>query len=533
MGGLSGTSRLILVSLENSGPMSSREIVGDTGLTGPQVYNALHRLWRGGMILRTRTSIKESERVFRGRRGVSKHLRPYHLYLLKPEGEEEVVVDGRRYVGFSEEHLDPRGGGRVSKAQRILGFLRENGDGAFFSRDIVETLSEFGVKPRDVMANVRRFEREGLVYVRGYKTDDRQTPFRRGYLLTWVDPDKPRETAIEEAVERTDRALDGQSSSSPTMERVHRTLDMVIEHSKMRKLVSHSYIENKLGCSHYEARNAVGRALQLYPDLKVIKLFGAYRYYYHSSLSEEDLHAAVEMKKNYLRIVKGRANRIGHNWEAVAEWFIDRFTTGARFWTQDHRNNKMDKRRITLHLIKGVGGRRNAAEVDRVWEVTPGIFAPPITYVLSCKWGLVNKRHVDDFLEVLRWSKDFGVDTPEGREIKQGVVGVFAASAFNPREQVRLKDESSLSLAQYAARRNLQLVTASDFNSQLRERGSSKGITVQKVCRLARNEKEVRETLDEIWKQPENAGEILSNLQGKNEDLYNFEKMLETTDSII
>jgi hypothetical protein len=41
-----------------------------------------------------------------------------------------------------------------------------------------------------------------------------------------------------------------------------------------------------------------------------------------------------------------------------------------------------------------------------------------------------------DFLEVLRWSSDFGVDTPSGREMKQGVVGVFAASAFNPHENV-------------------------------------------------------------------------------------------------
>jgi len=94
--------------------------------------------------------------------------------------------------------------------------------------------------------------------------------------------------------------------------------------------------------------------------------------------------------------------------------------------------------------------------------------APLITYVLSCKWGLVSKRHVDDFLEVLRWSRDLGVENPDGREIKQGVVVVFAASSFNPRENVRLKDESIISLAQYAARRNLQLVTAAEFNVKLR-----------------------------------------------------------------
>lgn len=67
--------------------------------------------------------------------------------------------------------------------------------------------------------------------------------------------------------------------------------------------------------------------------MKDLKIFNNYKYFYHSSLAEEDLKAAVEIKENYIRIVKGSANRIGHNWEAVAEWFIDKFTTGARFWT--------------------------------------------------------------------------------------------------------------------------------------------------------------------------------------------------------
>jgi len=180
-----------------------------------------------------------------------------------------------------------------------------------------------------------------------------------------------------------------------------------------------------------------------------------------------------------------------------------------------------------LHLIKGVGGRRNSAEVDRVWEVTPGVFAPPITYVLSCKWGLVTKKHVDDFLEVLRWSKEFGVDTPDGREIKQGVVGVFAASAFNPRETVQLKDESRISLAQYAARMRLQLLRASDFNQKLHEKGCPRTVTVQKICRRARNEDEVREVLEKIWNRPDKAEELLKELLERNKELYAFERMLE------
>lgn len=273
----------------------------------------------------------------------------------------------------------------------------------------------------------------------------------------------------------------------------------------------------------------MSRALQLYPDIREVKLFNNYRYYHHVSMAEEDIKAAIIMKENYIRMTKGRDNRIGHNWEAVAEWFIDEFTTGAKFWTQNHRIGGMDPRRVTIHLLKGVGGRRTNAEVDRVWEVTPGVFAPPITYVLSCKWGLVRKRDVDDFFDVLRWSKEFGVDTPDGRQVKQGVLGVFAASAFNPYENVRLKDESTISLASYTARMNIQLLKGADFNEKLQEKGCNKKVTVQKICKIGRNEEEVRQILDAIWKNPEKSEEILVEALQRNKEVYEFEKMLAET----
>ena len=169
------------------------------------------------------------------------------------------------------------------------------------------------------------------------------------------------------------------------------------------------------------------------------------------------------------------------------------------------------------------------AEVDRIWEVTPGIFAPPITYVLSCKWGLVSKEDVDDFLDVLRWSKEFGVDTPDGRQVKQGIVGVFAGGAFNPKENVRLKDEMVISLASYAARMNIQLLKGADFNQKLHEKGCSKKVTVQKVCRISKGENEVREMLDAIWKSPEKSEETLAEALERNKDVYGFEKMMEET----
>jgi len=523
--GYGSTQKVLLTVLSDGEPRSCRELVRETGLTARAVGSALYRLRKAGSVLRTEKPIYEAFRAFKGRAGIKKNTRGYHLYVYRPNSDS-VAICGMRFVEYREKHLNKRDSGK-SKAELIRNFLEENSDRAFYSIEVAEALKDKRIEQRDIMSTVRRAEMKGLVYVRGYRTHDRQTPFKEGYLLTWIDQEKPREEAIGEAVERTNRALADKASTSPIIERVHRIRDIVIESTKLRDLLSFSFIQNKLGCTEYEAEGAVERAMQLYPDIREVKVFDNFRYYHHDSMAEEDLKAALAMKENYIRIVKGRANRIGHNWEAVVGYFIDTLTTGARFWTQNHRSRGMDPRRITVHLIKPVGGRRQNAEVDRVWEVTPGPLLQSTTYVLECKYGLVRKKDVDDFLNILRWSKEFGVDTPDGRQVRQGVIGVFAGSAFNPKESVRLKDESTLSLAAYASRMNIQLLKASDFNEKLRERGVPKKVTVQKICRIAKNEKEVREVLEDIWKAPDKGEDILGKISEKNKEVYDFEKMLE------
>jgi len=522
----------ILALMVDGKPRSHKDIVRLADILA--VSNSLRRCWERGFLLRTEKPLYESGKVFKGRGGFTHNTRPFHIYILKPKNSDELLVDGHRYVSYDRKYLDSRGKKRRggSKARLILEFLEKNQKKAWFSTEIVEALKSRGVATSDIMPNVRRYERKGLVYVRGYRTDEGQTPFREGYLITHIDPKKPRENALEEAIQRTSMALEGKASTNPLVHRVHLIKDLIFEATKLKDLISFNYIHEKLNCTEFEAGLAVSRALQLYPELREVKLFNAYRYYYHSSMSEEDLRAATSLKENYIRKSKGRDNRIGHNWEAVAEWFIDKFTTGAKFWSQEHRDKGMDSRRITTYLMKSVNSRRSNAEVDRVWEVTPGVFAQPITYVLSCKWGLVNKDHVDDFLQVLRWSKDFGVDTPAGRQVKQGVIGIFAGSSFNPKEKVKLKDSAEISLSSYTARMNIQLLTASDFNEKMHSKGCSRRITVQAICRSARDEREVRDVLDQIWTNPSKGEDILSNVAKKNSELYEFEKNLETRQEV-
>lgn len=520
------TMRRVLQVLSTGSPLSSAEIVELTGLHANIVWAALRRYWHKNLILRTLTPLRKQTRTFKGRAGIRRNLRSYHLYSIRTANGHRVTLSGLEFVSYdpNEHSLNKRFN---SKADSILRFLKDNPKRAFYATDITKTLAGIDIKPSDVMSNVRRWEKKGWVLVRGYRMDDRQTPFKEGYLIVWIDPSVPRDDAIKEAIEKTENALAEKESTNPTIQRVHRIRDLILEASTLREVVSFTYICESLDCSKYEAEVAVARALQLYSDLRETKLFKAFRYFYCNFLAEDELHAAVAMKENYIRLTKGKANRIGHNWEAVAEWFIDKFTTGAHFWTQNHRLQLMDPRRITIHLVRSTNGRIRNAEVDRVWEVTPGIFSPLVTYVLSCKWGLIYKRDVDDFFNVLRWSKEFGANTVGGQEIKQGIVGVFAGNAFNPNENVRLKDDHTITLSAYASRLNIQLLKAADFNGKLYDRGVSTKITVQKICKIAKNEKQVREILENIWKNANESELFLDTAFKMNKEVYDFEHLLE------
>ena len=62
---------------------------------------------------------------------------------------------------------------------------------------------------------------------------------------------------------------------------------------------------------------------------------------------------------------------------------------------------------------------------------------------------------------------------------------------------------------------------------ELHERGVPKDVTVQRICRIARNEKEVRELLENICENSAKSEEILGKIAHKNNEVYEFEKMLE------
>ena len=83
-----------------------------------------------------------------------------------------------------------------------------------------------------------------------------------------------------------------------------------------------------------------------------------------------------------------------------------------------------------------------------------------------------------------------------------------------------------ITLAQYAARMNIKLLRPADFNSKLREHGVDRKVTVQKICRVCKDEKNVRVVLDETWQNPSKTQEILAEALNRNQSVFEFERML-------
>ena len=267
-----------------------------TGLEEGQVW-ACPQSWHKGLILRSEQPIRETNRVLKGRAGIRRNPCSYHLYIRNPkENRGDKGIGNTCFVPYKQSTI--RAPSR-SKARMVLESLKEHAEKAFFSKEIADTLKEPGVNISDVMSKARRYERKGLAYVRGYRTHDRQTPFKEGNLLTWINSSLPREDAITEAMSRTDRALEGRAATSPTIEGVYRIRNTTFAATKTRQILAQSFIAHELGCSEHELETSIRRTLQLHPDLKELKLFNNYLYFYHASILQAKGRMSVRKDGKY------------------------------------------------------------------------------------------------------------------------------------------------------------------------------------------------------------------------------------------
>ena len=374
------TRSAIILVLSDGKPHSARDILAEArklGITKKAAYEALFRCWKSGVVLRTSKPIFQRETVYKRALALKvQHARLYHLYALNASARTEALIDGRSFVGYSREFLDARGGaaqndgsGRRSKARIIMDYIASSGR-PLFAAEITNALKKGGIKPYDVSNTFRRYEKKGWLYVRGYHTDGGNRPFEQGFLVSIIDPEeKDRALALDEAIEACSKRLDEALADVPFVQKIKRFRDIVHESMRLGELVSFAFLRDELHCTQDQAEHLAKRAMQLHStEIKETLVFGR-RYFYHSEMDPKDLGAALKMKEDYIRKSERRVNRVGHNFEACAEWMVERFSPpGTKFMTQNHRL-KMDPKRITIHLVRPVRGRRNNAELDRVWTV--------------------------------------------------------------------------------------------------------------------------------------------------------------------
>jgi DNA-binding MarR family transcriptional regulator len=142
--------------LVSNGSACLRDIYVALNERPSRVDQCLRRLWKRGLILRTRQASFEFETSSKGRAGVVGYTRAINHYVVNNGSELPAT-----FVSYDDRKKDGRSRDVESKADRIFNYLFNNNERAFYSNDIVKELK---VKSCDIMANVRRFEKKGYVF---------------------------------------------------------------------------------------------------------------------------------------------------------------------------------------------------------------------------------------------------------------------------------------------------------------------------------------------------------------------------------
>jgi hypothetical protein len=122
------TAKKIIRVLSLDSPKTRRQIVQETRLDEKQVDSALFRLRKAGKILRSKEPVRETERIFKGRGGVSSNLRNYYLYVLSPRKKAQLQIGNAVFIRCEIKKREKR---KISKAKIVLNFLREHKGQAF------------------------------------------------------------------------------------------------------------------------------------------------------------------------------------------------------------------------------------------------------------------------------------------------------------------------------------------------------------------------------------------------------------------
>ena len=527
-GYMTGQERVMRLLLDHT-PRSTRRVGQELGLSEERAYNALHELYEKGAVLRTeKVHVSKAERKWRRQAR-------YHLWIAADEsGKKRCFLNGERYVGYGKRE------GR-SLAETILNHVKTNlRDHAIFTTDLKEKVEQESGEPVQqsmIMGSIRA-RRDPEVYVSGHEGPLRVTPFEQGYAVTWINPNLPRNEAIKQAEEKISKLVRTDERSSPHFRRVHEAYDLVTSISMRRDIASSILVMSVLNCTRHELEVTLLRLLEYYPSVKKIAVFGdehgdyGYPHFYNSDvIGQVDVEAAVRAKERFIMKIKKSDERKGHALEGVSWWALQK-TQHVKFERQQHRFEGMHPNRHTLHLTQPVRGRKRNAEIDGYWRSRSGqgelhqlSSNEWIDNVLEVKFDLIGRNVLEEFRDVLKSSSEFGVDTQDGREIKNGVVLWMIGAAIDNKAHIRIGNEY-LNIAVYAGRLGIKFIPISQINQLLRNHGWTKA-SVQAICRIAKDANEAMIIMDEVWKYPKSAEKVLDRYREQNKFILEQERLLE------
>lgn len=315
---------------------------------------------------------------------------------------------------------------------------------------------------------------------------------------------------------------------------------IITDLSKRKDIASSLYIMGKLRLTQHQLERVLRKTLELYPDIGRASIFGdeqgnfGYPHYYNKkAISQEDLQAAVKEKENYWAKVKRSDDRKGHALEGVAWKMLER-SAGAHFITQEHRqtgrSTEMQPYRHTVHLIRPVRQRQRNAELDGVWQSqdrTPLGDTEKVLNILEAKYTLITRDDLLDYLDKVRWSKEYGADAQNNqRIIKNDIVLWMVGEAIDNRAAIQVGSDL-LTVASYASCLGIKFIKVSDLNKKLVERGW-KHASIKAICRIAKDANEAMQILDEIWRHPQEAKETLAKYAQRNQAILEEERMLDS-----
>ena len=497
----------IMAALSDHSPISFRQLAQELSIRETKLSSALYDLYR------TRRIVHSEKRPIR------------YAIMTSPIGKGFVAY--KRHEG-------------KSKRQRILEWISKNlQNKAVFTVDLRQALLREGVElsQSQIMDTLR--EREwaqngAAVYVRGYQQGHRQSPFAKGYAITALDNTGPMDTALAEAVERTERLLKNQPTKSPVLDNAQKTYHIITDLSLRKDIASTYYVQDRLGVNGHRLERVLEKTMELYPNIKKVSVFGnelgdyGYPHYYNTDhITKEHLAAAVKAKESYIIREKSGDHRRGHSLEGVIWRFLER-ALSARFLQQKHRTDGMHPYRHTIHLIRPIGQRKRNAELDGVWlskETDMLGEEQQVTNILEVKYSLISKQDFEDYIEKVRWSKEYGADSKDTRIIKNGVILWLAGEIIDNTATIRVGNEL-LTVAAYARRLGIKFLKISDINHKLQQHGWTKA-SIKTICRVAKDADEAMQIFDQIWKAPTKAKDILGSYAERNRPILEKERILE------